>query len=374
MRKIIHIDMDAFFASVEQRDNPVLRGKPVAVAVDAARNVVSTASYEARRYGVRSALSVATAKRLCPRLIFVPPRYEVYKRVSSEIHEIFHRYTDLIEPLSLDEAFLDVTDSPCGKTATKIAKEIRSAIREELGLTASAGVSFNKFLAKIASDLRKPDGISRILPKDAEAFIGGLAVENFFGVGPATARKMHALGIATGVDLRTHSREELVAHFGKTGAWFYEIARGNDPRPVEPFRARVSLGIEDTFPRDLVGVDACSRELESLSARLEDRLSHANFSGYTLTLKIKFSDFTLMSRARTRDCVFANAPEIFKVARVLLEENLPPKKPVRLLGLTVSHAAPVVPENGAKENFFRQNSGAKNRHDASQMFLPLDFL
>jgi len=175
------------------------------------------------------------------------------------------------------------------------------------------------------------------------------------------------------VDLGQRSREGLVAHFGRTGAWFYEIARGNDPRPVEPFRARVSLGIEDTFPRDLVGVDACSRELESLSARLEDRLSRANFSGYTLTLKIKFSDFTLMTRARTRDCVFANAPEIFKVARVLLEENLPPKKPVRLLGLTVSHAAPVVPENGAKEKFFRQNSGAKNRHDASQMFLPLDF-
>lgn len=369
MRKIIHIDMDAFFASVEQRDNPALRGKPIAVAVDTARSVVSTASYEARRYGVRSAISVATAKRLCPRVIFVPPRYEVYKRVSSEIHAIFHRYTDLVEPLSLDEAFLDVTDSPTGKSATKIAKEIRAAIRSELGLTASAGISFNKFLAKIASDLRKPDGISRILPKDAEAFIADLAVENFFGVGPATARKMHALGISTGADLRKRSREELIAHFGKTGAWFYEIARGNDPRAVEPFRARISLGIEDTFPHDLVGVEACSRELESLSSRLEERLSRADFSGYTLTLKIKFSDFTQITRARTRDRVFTDSGEILKAARALLEENLPNKKPVRLLGLTVSHAAPVVPEN---KNEAFAGKKLKKRQDDSQLFLPLD--
>lgn len=347
MRKIIHIDMDAFYASVEQRDNPALRGKPVAVARDASRCVVTTASYEARRYGVRSALSVATAKRLCPRLIFVPPRFDVYKRVSAQIREIFRRYTDLVEPLSLDEAYLDVTRSPSGKTATQIAREIRAAIRSELGLTASAGVSFNKFLAKVASDLRKPDGLSRILPKDAPAFIDALPVESFFGVGPATAKKMHALGIASGRDLRARSREELVRHFGKTGAWFFEIVRGNDSRPVEPSRERVSLGIEDTFPRDAVGVSACAEELRILARRLEERLSRANFSGYTLTLKIKFADFLQMTRARTRDRVWTDAEDIFRGAEKLLEEHLPPGRPVRLLGITISHAAPVAREEGA---------------------------
>lgn len=366
--------MDAFFASVEQRDNPALRGKPVAVAHDAARNVVATASYEARRYGVRSALSVATAKRLCPRLIFVPPRFDVYKKVSAQIREIFHRYTDLVEPLSLDEAFLDVTDSPDGKTATRIAKEIRAAIRDELGLTASAGVSFNKFLAKIASDLRKPDGLSRILPKDAEAFLGALPVESFFGVGPATARKMHALGIATGADLRARSREDLISNFGKTGAWFYEIVRGNDPRPVEPFRARVSLGIEDTYPHDLRDASACVAELERLAGRLEERLSRADFSGYTLTLKIKFSDFTQMTRARTRDRVFYEAADIFKTARALLTGNLPAERAVRLLGLTVSRAAPVVPENATEASSnARGKRSRRSERDSDQMFLPLDF-
>lgn len=360
MRKIIHIDMDAFYASVEQRDDPALRGKPVAVANDAPRSVVTTASYEARRYGVRSALSVATAKRLCPRLILVPPRFEVYKKVSARIHEIFRRYTDLVEPLSLDEAYLDVTHSPCGKTATQIAREIRAAIRSELGLTASAGVSFNKFLAKIASDLRKPDGISRILPKDAPAFLDSLAVENFFGVGPATARKMHELGIATGRDLRERSREELVGHFGKTGSWFYEIVRGNDPRPVEPCRARVSLGIEDTFPRDLAGADACAEELKILAARLADRLSRNGFSGYTLTLKIRFADFTQITRARTREKVWTDSADIFRAAALLLEENIPPAKPVRLLGITISNSAPVIPDAAPRS---RRNGG-----DPRQLF------
>ena len=321
MKKIIHIDMDAFYASVEQRDRPELRGKPVAVAKDTARNVITTASYEARRYGVRSALSVAKAKRLCPRLILVPPRFEAYKQVSAQIHEIFHRYTDLVEPLSLDEAYLDVTDSPCGKTATQIAREIRAAIRSELGLTASAGVSFNKFLAKIASDLRKPDGLSRILPKDALAFLDALPVESFFGVGPATAKKMHALGISNGKDLRERSREELTEHFGKTGAWFYEIVRGNDPREVEAHRERVSLGVEDTFRQDLVGAEVCSEELRLIAKELDRRLSRANFSGYTLTLKIKFADFTQMTRSRTRDTVFAEAEDLFRSAKNLLDAH-----------------------------------------------------
>lgn len=343
MRKIIHIDMDAFYASVEQRDNPNLRGKPIAVAQDSPRSVLSTASYEARRYGVRSALSVGMARKLCPRLILVPPRFDVYKKVSAQIHEIFHRYTPLVEPLSLDEAYLDVTNSPTGKTATQIAKEIRAAIRTELGLTASAGVSFNKFLAKIASDLRKPDGISRILQKDADDFIAQLPIESFFGVGPATAKRMHALGIATGADLRKRSRDELLEYFGKTGAWFYEIVRGNDSRRVEPNRARTSLGIEDTFLKDLIGVPACVEKLFPLSEELVRRLSRANFSGYTLTVKIKFSDFSQITRARTREKVFTEQIEIYETAAALLEEHLPPSKPVRLLGITISNSAPLVP-------------------------------
>lgn len=365
MKKIIHIDMDAFFASVEQRDRPELRGKPIAVARDTARNVVSTASYEARRYGVRSALSVAKAKRLCPRLILVPPRHEEYKRVSLQIREIFLRYTDLVEPLSLDEAYLDVTHSPSGKTATQIAREIRAAIRKELGLTASAGISFNKFLAKIASDLRKPDGISRILPKDAPAFLDALPVESFFGVGPATAKKMHALGIVAGKDLRERSREELVEHFGKTGAWFYEIVRGNDSREVDPNRERVSLGVEDTFPQDLSGCEACEEELRLIAKELERRLVRANFSGYTLTLKIKFSDFTQMTRSRTREQVFSEAEDLFRTAKMLLELHLPQNKSVRLLGITISNAAPLVPAAGSKKVLFH------SADDERQLTLPL---
>lgn len=373
MRKIIHIDMDAFFASVEQRDNPALRGKPVAVAHDAPRNVVATASYEARRYGVCSALSVATAKRLCPRLILAPPRHDVYERVSAQIHEIFRRYTPLVEPLSLDEAFLDVTDSPSGKTATQIAREIRAAIRSELALTASAGVSFNKFLAKIASDLRKPDGLSRILPKDAPAFIDALAVESFFGVGPTTARKMHELGIATGRDLRARSRDELVRHFGKAGAWFYEIVRGNDPRPVEPFRERVSLSVEDTFPQDLHSTDACADELRAIAARLGDRLARENFSGHTLTLKIRRADFSQITRSRTRAEVFTESADIFRVAHELLEKNFDAAKPVRLLGIAIANAAPLVPaENFAEGAPARERRGERSRFaDARQLPLPL---
>lgn len=356
MRKIIHIDMDAFFASVEQRDNPHLRGKPIAVARDAARCVVTTASYEARRYGVRSALSVAKAKRLCPRLILVPPRFDVYKKVSTELHEIFRRYTDWVEPLSLDEAYLDVTHSPTGKTATQIAREIRAAVRSELRLTASAGVSYNKFLAKIASDLRKPDGLSRILPKQADAFLAQLPVESFFGVGPAIAKKLHALGIFTGAELRERSREELTEIFGKLGSWFFEIVRGNDPRTVDPHRERISCGIEDTFPRDLVGIETCADELRVLAARLSERLSRANFSGCTLTLKIRFSDFSQITRARSREKIFQTGEEIFSVAKMLLAENLPPEKSVRLLGLTVSHPAPTLP--------------AKTPADDSQLLFP----
>ena len=342
MRKIIHIDMDAFFASVEQRDNPALRGLPVAVAGDTPRNVVSTASYEARRYGVRSALSVAKAKRLCPRLVLVPPRFKAYKKASEQIHAIFRRYTPLIEPLSLDEAFLDVTDNPDGKTATQIAKEIKLAIKKELNLTASAGVSYNKFLAKTASDLQKPDGLSRILPKDAERFLEQLPIEAFYGVGPATARRMHELGIAVGANLKALSQEELEKHFGKTGAWLYGVVRGKDERPVTPDRERKSVGIEDTFPTDLIGIDACAEALEPLMRNLQQRLERANFSGSTLTLKIRFSDFTQMTRSRTRGGFYAEKSDIEATALELLRTHLPYGKPVRLLGLTVSNAAPAV--------------------------------
>lgn len=355
--------MDAFYASVEQRDNPALRGKPIAIARDSSRDVVSTASYEARRYGVRSALSVAKAKSLCPELILVPPHHEKYKQVSRQIHAIFSRYTDCIEPLSLDEAYLDVTHAPDGKTATQIAQEIREAIRTELGLTASAGVSYNKFLAKIASDLRKPDGLSRILPQDAENFIAALPIERFFGVGPATAKKMHQLGIACGKDLRAFSREALVEHFGKTGAWFYEIVRGNDPRPVESHRERVSLGIEDTFPQDLTSVQACVEELRLLAKRLEERLIRADFSGYTLTLKIKFADFSQMTRSRTREKVFSEFNDIFRNACELLENHLPIPSRVRLLGITISHS---VTQASARIPVIK-------KHDERQLYLPLRF-
>lgn len=342
MRKIIHIDMDAFFAAVEQRDNPALRGLPVAVAGDTPRNVVSTASYEARRYGVRSALSVAKAKRLCPRLVLVPPRFEVYKKVSKQILAIFRRYTELIEPLSIDEAFLDVTDNPDGKTATQIAKEIKVAIKKELGLTASAGVSYNKFLAKTASDLQKPDGLSRILPKDAECFLEQLPIEAFYGVGPATARRMHELGIVVGADLKAVSRENLEAHFGKIGDWLYDVVRGKDERPVMPNRERKSVGIEDTFPQDLVGFDACAEAIDPLVTDLCRRLERADFAGTTLTLKIKFSDFSQMTRSRTQPDVYSEAGDIRTTALALLRLHLPYTKPVRLLGVTISNSVPVV--------------------------------
>ncbi len=335
--------MDAFFASVEQRDFPELRGRPIAVAHDSPRSVISTASYEARRYGVRSALSVATAKRLCPRLKIVPPRFDVYEAVSAQIREIFLRYTSLVEPLSCDEAFLDVTDSASGKTATQIAREIKAAIKSELHLTASAGVSYNKFLAKIASDLQKPDGLSRILPKDAERFLGELAIEAFYGVGPATARRMHKLGIETGADLRARSREDLAEQFGKTGEWLYEVVRGRDDRPVNPTRERKSVGVETTFQIDLAGAEECEQQIEPLAAELFGRLAEENFAGTTLTVKIKFADFTRMTRSRSQTEPYCKRERIIEVAKKLIARNLPLGSRVRLLGITISNPAPILP-------------------------------
>ena len=300
-RKIIHIDMDAFYASVEQRDNPELRGKPLAVGHAEERGVVAAASYEARRYGVRSAMSSQKAKRLCPQLIFVHGRMDVYKEVSRRIHEIFHTYTDIIEPLSLDEAFLDVTENKTDiPLAVDIAKEIKKQIREELGLIASAGVSYNKFLAKVASDYRKPDGLCTIHPDQALEFISRLPIESFWGVGPVTARRMHSIGIHSGRELQTCTLEMLTRQFGKAGQLYYDFARGIDLRPVEAVRIRKSVGCEHTLEKDISIPSSAIIELYHVTTELVERLKRNGFAGNTLTLKIKFQDFSQITRRITR--------------------------------------------------------------------------
>lgn len=335
VRKIIHIDMDAFYASVEQRDNPELAGVPVAVGQSDGRGVVAAASYEARRFGVRSAMSSSKARKLCPDLHFVDCRFDVYKAVSAQIHDIFHSYTDIIEPISLDEAFLDVTANKPGiELAIDIAREIKRRIREELSLVASAGVSYNKFLAKIASDYRKPDGLCVIAPQRAMEFIAKMPIESFWGVGPVTAQKMHSLGIYTGEDLRRYSIPELRLYFGKAGPLFYNFARGIDNRPVEPFRERKSVGCEETFDRDITAAEELDAMLVHLSEELERRLSKRDFEGTTLTLKLRYSDFTTITRAISADKAFVEASDILPAARTLLEKALTPGRPVRLMGLS----------------------------------------
>lgn len=335
-RKIIHIDMDAFYASVEQRDFPELRGKPVAVGRPGPRMVVSTASYEARRYGVRSALPSLVAQRLCPDLIFQPPRFDVYKAVSMQIRDIFRAYTDLVEPLSLDEAYLDVTqDLKNVRSATLIAREIKARIKAETGLTASAGVSYNKFLAKIASDYRKPDGLFVIEPAAALDFIAALPIEKFYGVGQSTARKMHANGIATGADLRARSEMELVHLFGKAGHYYYGIARGVDEREVTPVRERKSYSVENTYVRDIVTNFERITELYRLEQRLFGLLDRDGVSARTLTLKVRYNDFTEQSKSRT----FASVPRGFEAWHrhtADLRKDFPwQEKGIRLMGLGV---------------------------------------
>ena len=293
--------MDAFYASVEQRDNPALRGKPIAVGHAEERGVVAAASYEARRFGVRSAMSSLKAKQLCPQLIFIPGRMEVYKSVSRQIHEIFHEYTDVIEPISLDEAFLDVTENKPGiPLAVDIAKEIKRKVRERLNLVASAGISYNKFLAKIASDYRKPDGLCTIHPAQALDFVARLPIESFWGVGPVTAKKMHTLGIHNGEQLRMQSLEMLTREFGKVGTVYYDFARGIDTRPVEAVRIRKSVGCEHTLEKDISKRSSVIIELYHAAVELVGRLEHANFRGNTLTLKIKFHDFSQITRSMTQ--------------------------------------------------------------------------
>ena len=341
MRKIIHVDMDAFYASVEQRDDPSLRGKPVAVGGGGHRGVVTAASYEARTFGVRSAMPGFKARRLCPELIFVKTRFDAYKAVSRQIREIFQRYTDLIEPLSLDEAFLDVTEPKQGGGIAKdIARDIKKEIREATALTASAGVSFNKFLAKIASDLDKPDGLTVIRPDQAEAFIAGLPVERFFGVGPVTARKMKDAGIETGAHLRRCSEDELVRLFGKVGRHYHRIARGIDEREVKPDRPHKSIGAETTFDNDLTDTSLLLERLKPLAERVIARAETANAHGRTATLKIKYRDFSVTTRQRTLDLPVDSTDQLMSLAAWLIEHPEPPRLPVRLIGISLSSFEP----------------------------------
>ena len=338
-RKIIHVDMDAFFASVEQRDHPELRGIPLAVGYDGPRGVVATASYEARRYGIHSAMPMMRAKRLCPHLTIVPGSYSRYKEVSSQVHAIFHDYTNLIEPISLDEAFLDVTENKRQiPLAVDIAREIRQRIRDEVHLTASAGISYNKLLAKIASDWRKPDGMTTIHPDRALDFIAQLRVEKLWGVGPRTAEKMHYMGIFTGGDLREVPLQHLMEVFGKMGKVYYDFARGIDNRPVETEWIRKSVGCERTFLEDIYKPSAVLVELYHATEELVRRIAKSDFEGHTLTLKVKFSDFTQITRSLTVQPSLLDKDGILPVAKRLLKEvGYSADRPIRLLGLSVSN-------------------------------------
>ena len=338
-RKIIHIDMDAFFASVEQRDHPELRGKPIAIGYDGERGVVSTASYEARKFGVRSAMSMMMAKRMCPQLIVVPSRYDVYREVSAQVQAIFHDYTDMIEPLSIDEAFLDVTENKRGmELAVDIAREIKRRIRDELQLTASAGVSYNKLLAKIASEERKPDGLCTIHPDKALDFIARLRVEKLWGVGPKTAERMHYMGIFTGRDLRKCSLEHLKEVFGKTGQLFHDFARGIDQRPVVVERMRKSVGCEHTFMEDIGSRSAVVIELYHTVFELTERIAKDDFEGKTLTLKVKYNDFQQITRSATQRKFLKSKADILPLAKKLMAEvDYSAAHPIRLIGLSVSN-------------------------------------
>ena len=351
--KIIHVDMDQFFAAVEQLDNPELKGKPMAVGHDAERGVVSTASYEARRFGVHSAQSIQVAKRLCPQLIIVEPHFQRYKEVSSQLHEIFHDYTDLIEPISLDEAFLDVTNNKKGmELGVDIAREIKQCIRETTGLTASAGVSYCKFLAKIASDWRKPDGLTVIHPDRALDFIAHLKVEKIWGVGQKTAEKMHRMGIFTGLDLRNMSLSRLTQEFGKMGQVFYDFSRGIDNRPVISEWERKSVSCEQTFESDISENAAVTIHLYHIVLELVRRIEKNDFEGRTLTLKVKFAhkreqtedhfqsaerqDFQQITRSITVDHILRTKDEILPLAKQLMRGVEFHSHPIRLLGFGVS--------------------------------------
>jgi DNA polymerase-4 len=336
-RKIIHVDMDAFYASVEQRDNSELRGKPVAVGGSRERGVVAAASYEARKFGVRSAMPSVTAKRQCPDLIFVKPRFEIYKAISHQIRSIFAEHTPIIEPLSLDEAYLDVTKNLKGiPLARDIALAIRGKIKEETGLNASAGISYNKFLAKLASDHRKPNGQYVISPEMGPAFVEPLPVGKFHGIGPATAARFNALGIRTGLDIRNQTLAFLEAHFGKAGTYYYWISRGIDERPVRANRIRKSVGAENTFFEDLTEFNAMVTALQPLIDKVWGHCEGIGNRGRTVTLKVKFSDFETISRSQSMAAVVSDRSDLERVSISLLQDLMPMPKAVRLLGVSLS--------------------------------------
>ncbi len=346
-RRIIHVDMDAFYASVEQRDDPSLRGRPVAVGGSRQRGVVAAASYEARRYGVRSAMPSSTARRMCPDLVFVPPRFETYKEVSRHIHAIFAEYTSLIQPLSLDEAYLDVSAPLLDRgSATAIAREIRARIHTRTGLTASAGVSYNKLLAKLASDHRKPDGLFVITPRMGPGFVAPLPVGRFHGIGPRTAEKMQRLGIHTGLDLRGCSREFLIRQFGRTGSYYHDVARAQDERPVVTDRQRKSVGAENTFAVDLTHWDEVPAVLDPILAKVWEVYSRAGLPGRTVTVKVKYSDFQVVTRSRSDVRPITALRTIEQASTDLLRPLFSCTRGVRLLGVTVSNLDAASRETG----------------------------
>ena len=335
-RKIIHVDMDAFYASVEQHDNPELRGKPIAVG-GGQYGVVAAASYEARKFGVRSAMPGRMALEKCPQLIVIKPRFQRYKEISQQIRKIFYDYTDMVEPLSLDEAYLDVTENKKGiESANDIAREIRQRIFEETGLTASAGISVNKFLAKVASDYNKPNGQKTIHPIQILEFMEELPIEKFYGIGKVTANRMHEMHIFKGADLKKKSLEELIRLFGKSGNYYYNVVRGIHKSEVKPHRIQKSVAVEETFWENLLDEDSVFKQLQLISEELEARLSKKEIKGKSLTLKIKYKDFTQYTRSTTRENYFGDAEDFYKTARKLWELR-PFDKPVRLLGLSLSN-------------------------------------
>lgn len=355
-RKIIHIDMDAFYASVEQRDFPEYRGVPLVVggSPEGRGGVVATASYEARKFGIRSAMSSKTAQRLCPDAIFVYPRFDAYKAVSNNIREIFQRYTDIIEPLSLDEAYLDVTtDKQNIGSAIEIATRIKAAIRSELQLTASAGVSINKFIAKIASDMKKPDGLTFIGPSKIKTFMEELPVEKFFGVGRVTAAKMKAMGLYTGADLKRLSEAAMTTHFGKPGKFYYQIVRGIDNRPVQPHREIKSVSVEDTYQEDLTSKETMMAELEILSGRLAERLQRSGIKGRTITVKFKFHDFSINTRSLSLPGLINTKEIIVQTAKSILDKAPVEDRKVRLLGIGISNFNEISPGNQKEEKQLR---------------------
>ncbi len=337
IRKIIHVDMDAFYASVAQMDNPELKGKPIAVGGGGTRGVISAASYEARKFGVKSAMTGRLAVKLCPDLIFVKTDFERYKTISKQVRAIFHDYTDLVEPLSLDEAYLDVTENKKGNpSATLIAEEIRTRIQNEIGLTASAGISINKFIAKVASDYNKPNGQKTVNPEDVIEFLEALDIRKFYGVGKVTAEKMYQLGIFTGLDLKSKSLDYLESHFGKSLRFYYEVVRGIHRSEVKPNRIRKSLAAERTFSENLSSEVFMLEKLDHIAEEVARRLQHSKVAGKTITLKIKYSDFTLQTRSKTIDYFISDKSLILEISKQLLyQEKL--KNSVRLLGISLSN-------------------------------------